>query len=448
MDKRQVFILDARDVALSVLMDVECHSTFSNQAIGTALKKNQFSDKGERAFLTRLCEGTIEYRIRLDYVINQFSKTKIKKCKPLIACLLRMGCYQILFMDSVPDSAACNECVKLAKKHGFAGLAGFVNGVLRAIARGKDNITYPSIDEEPVLARSILYSTPDWLVEKLLLDYGDKTDAILAASFVERMTSIRLNPACMQMDEESVDSFLGKLEDKGIRVKKGCYDSDAYLIAGYDFVHKIPGYRQGYFTVQDESSMAAVRAAGICPGDFVMDVCAAPGGKTTAASYYAGESGRVLSMDIAEEKLELISENVTRLRQENVSIRCHDASVFEEQYERAADVVIADVLCSGLGILGRKNDIKYRVTKQQIEDLIQIQKQILSVVCRYVKPGGTLLYSTCTINPDENDKQISHFLESHPEFTLKEQRQFLQGVDTCDGFYYAVLKRQDGLLWI
>lgn len=432
--------MDARDVALSVLMDVECNHAFSNRAIGTALKKNQFSDKAERAFLTRLTEGTIEYRIKLDYVINQFSKTKIQKCKPLIACLLRMGCYQILYMDSVPDSAACNESVKLAKKHGFSGLSGFVNGVLRAVVRNKNEIVYPDMEKQPVLARSILYSTPEWLVKKLLSDYGEQADTILGASFEDRMTSIRLNHVCIEKNGDTEESYLDKLKQAGIHVQSGYYDPDARLISGYDFIHKIPGYRQGCFTVQDESSMAAVRAAAIKLGDFVMDVCAAPGGKTTAAAGYAGVTGRVLSMDIAEDKLEKIAENVSRQQLENVEIRCHDAREFEAEYAETADVVIADVLCSGLGILGRKNDIKYRVTEEQIKEIIGIQRQILETVSGYVKPGGTLLYSTCTINPDENERQVEWFLARHPEFSLRTSRQFLQGIDQCDGFYYAVMQ--------
>ncbi len=435
--------MDTRDVALSVLLDVECNHTFSSQALGTALKKNQFSDKAERAFLTRLAEGVIEYRIQLDYVINQFSKTKIEKCKPMIACLLRMGCYQILYMDSVPDSAACNECVKLAKKHGFSGLSGFVNGVLRTIARNKDKIAYPDMQADPVEARSVVYSMPQWLVEKLLSDYGEKADMILKASFEERRTSIRLNHRCIEENGDTEEQYLDMLKQAGIDVQKGYYDTDAYLISGYDFIHKIPGYRQGYFTVQDESSMAAVRAAAIRQGDFVMDVCAAPGGKTTAAAGYAGSDGHVLSMDIAQEKLDTIAENVERLHLDNVEIRRHDAAKFEEKYAEAADVVIADLPCSGLGILGRKNDIKYRVTKPQLQELISIQRQILDVVSNYVKPGGILLYSTCTINPDENERQTDWFLAEHPAFSLKESRQFIQGVDKCDGFYYAVMKRME-----
>lgn len=433
--------MDAREVALTVLMDIETNQTFSNLALGNALRKNQFTDKTERAFLTRLVEGVVECRIRLDYVIDRFSKMKVRKCKPMIACLLRMGCYQILFMDGVPDSAACNESVKLAKKHGFAGLSGFVNGVLRTIAREKERISYPDTGKNPVQAYSVLTSTPEWLVEKLIKDYGyEKAQRILQASFDERKISVRLNRACIEAGGDTVEGYQEKLKTSGICVEAGAYYEGAWLLSKYDFVHKIPGYKKGYFTVQDESSMCAVAAAGIQADDFVMDLCAAPGGKTTAAAAYA-KNGRVLSMDIAQEKLARVEENIEREHLENVEIVCQDATEYMEKYEGKADVVIADLPCSGLGIMGRKNDIKYRVQPSQIEALVELQHTILQNACRYVKPGGTLLYSTCTITPEENNCQTARFLQEHKDYKKVEERQFLQGVDVCDGFYYAVLKR-------
>lgn len=433
--------MDAREVALTVLMDIETNQTFSNLALGNALRKNQFTDKTERAFLTRLVEGVVECRIRLDYVIDRFSKMKVRKCKPMIACLLRMGCYQILFMDGVPDSAACNESVKLAKKHGFAGLSGFVNGVLRTIAREKERISYPDTGKNPVQAYSVLTSTPEWLVEKLIKDYGyEKAQRILQASFDERKISVRLNRACIEAGGDTVEGYREKLKTSGICVEAGAYYEGAWLLSKYDFVHKIPGYKKGYFTVQDESSMCAVAAAGIQADDFVMDLCAAPGGKTTAAAAYA-KNGRVLSMDIAQEKLARVEENIEREHLENVEITCQDATEYMKEYEGKADVVIADLPCSGLGIMGRKNDIKYRVQPSQIEALVELQHTILQNACRYVKPGGTLLYSTCTITPEENIMQTERFLQEHEDYKKVEERQFLQGVDVCDGFYYAVLKR-------
>lgn len=426
--------MDSRDIVLSILMDIETKNTFSNMAISKALSKNQFEDKRERAFITRLSEGIMEQRITLDYVINQFSKTKVNKCKPLIRCLLRMGTYQILYMDSVPDSAACNEAVKLAKKHGFSSLSGFVNGVLRNISRNKDNIKQPSEDVTSVDYISVKYSTPKWLCEKLKKDYPDNYTKILEGCFFDRDTSIRVNTTKISKDE-----LKKMISDSGITVESGEYDDKALLIRDYDFIKKVPGYRQGYFTVQDESSMCAVRAAGIKPGNTVIDVCAAPGGKTTCAAEYMNGEGTIYSMDISEDKLELIEENVDRLGFTNVNISCHDATLSLDNMQ--ADVVIADVPCSGLGIIGRKNDIKYRLTKEQLEELVSLQRRILDVVSGYVKKGGRLLFSTCTINPDENQENVKWFLEKYKDFSMQEERLFLQGVDNCDGFYYAVLNR-------
>lgn len=431
--------MDSRDIVLSILLDIETKNTFSNIALSKALSKNQFEDKAIRAFTTRLAEGVVEKKITLDYVINQFSKTKINKCKPLIRCLLRMGTYQILYMDGVPDSAACNEAVKLAKKHGFSSLSGFVNGVLRNISRNKDNIPEPQGDKTSTQYLSIKYSIPMWLCEKIKEDYPEKYIKILEGSFWDRDTSIRVNTNKISRDE------LKKLiEEAGIEVSYGYYDDKALLLSNYDFIKKIPGYRQGYFSVQDESSMCAIRAAGIKKGDVVMDVCAAPGGKTTCAAEYLMGEGKVYSMDISVDKLELIEENAKRLGLDNIKITAHDATIPLTDADidvKIADVVIADLPCSGLGIIGRKNDIKYRVSPEQINELVELQRKILDVVNAYVAPGGVLVYSTCTINPQENQNNLKWFLDRHKDFSLLEERLFLQGIDNCDGFYYAVMKK-------
>lgn len=427
--------MDSRDIVLSVLMDVETKHTFSNIALANALSKNQFEDKRDRAFITRLAEGVIEQKLTLDYIINQFSKTKVNKCKPLIRCLLRMGTYQILYMDSVPDSAACNECVKLAKKHGFGSLSGFVNGVLRNISRNVDNIKEPEGDINDPEYLSIKYSMPVWLCQKIKKDYPTCFNKIIEGCFWDRETSIRVNTTRISRDE-----LKAMISDAGVTVEYGQYDDKALLISDYDFIKKVPGYRQGLFTVQDESSMCAIRAAGISEHQTIIDVCAAPGGKTTCAGEYLGDTGKIYSMDISKDKLELIQDNVDRLGLTNVEVSCHDAT--EKISDMKADVVIADLPCSGLGIIGRKNDIKYRITEEQLQELVSLQRSILNVVWEYVVPGGTLLYSTCTINPDENQSNVKWFLEKHEDFHLVEERTFLQGIDYCDGFYFAVLKRR------
>ncbi|MBQ7706864.1 MAG: 16S rRNA (cytosine(967)-C(5))-methyltransferase RsmB [Lachnospiraceae bacterium] len=439
-----------RDIVLDILMDIEDNNTFSNIALNKALKKNQFIEKKERAFITRLSEGVVETRIKLDYIINQFSKTKSDKLKSKIRCIIRMGVYQLLFMDSVPDSAACNEAVKLAKKHGFSGLSGFVNGVLRNIAKNKDNISYPSEEDNRILFLSVKYSMPEMLIKKFMTDYPDTYMNILEGCFDKRETSIRID-----LNKISRDELKKELTEQGINAVNGQYSDKVLLISGYDFIKRIFGYKQGYFTVQDESSVCAIaesfkeltKEKEISEDFTALDICAAPGGKTTAALEYMNNQGMIYSMDISEDKLSLIEENIERLGFKNAKVAQHDAlehiskDLFDYDFDDNTDLVIADVPCSGLGIIGRKNDIKYRVTKEQIDELIDLQKRIINNAASYVKKNGLLLYSTCTVNPDENDVQVDRFLKNKTDFSLVGKRQFVQGTDKCDGFFYAIMKR-------
>lgn len=426
---------NARDIVLSILLDIEANNTFSNIAIAKALKKHQFEAKKDRAFITRLAQGVTETKIKLDYIIDGFSKTPSGKCKPLIRSLLRMGVYQIMYMDAVPDSAVCNEAVKLAKKHNFGSLGGFVNGVLRAVARNKDNIVMPD-RENMAEYLSVNYSMPEWLCKKIMEDYGEQGETIIAASFDERKTALRVNT--LKTTREKLKEYIGP----HIVMEDGIYDENAILVSGYDFIRSMPGYRQGLFFIQDESSMCAIKAAGIKPYQTVVDVCAAPGGKTLNAACYMEGKGKIYARDISGEKLNLIEENVKRLGIEDIiSIEKWDAKTVDEKLVEKADVVIADLPCSGLGIMGRKNDIKYRIKQEQLSELARLQREMLSSVKQYVKKGGVLLYSTCTINPQENKENTKWFLESDSEFKLCAERQMLQGVDQCDGFYYAVLQR-------
>lgn len=296
---------NARDIVLSILLDIEANNTFSNIAIAKALKKHQFEAKKDRAFITRLAEGVTETKIKLDYMIDGFSKTPSGKCKPLIRSLLRMGVYQIMYMDAVPDSAVCNEAVKLAKKHNFGSLGGFVNGVLRAVARNKDNIVMPD-RENMAEYLSVNYSMPEWLCKKIMEDYGEQGEKIIAASFDERKTALRVNT--LKTTREKLKEYIGP----HIVMEDGIYDENAILVSGYDFIRSMPGYRQGLFFIQDESSMCAIKAAGIKPYQTVVDVCAAPGGKTLNAACYMEGKGKIYARDISGEKLNLIEENVKR----------------------------------------------------------------------------------------------------------------------------------------
>ena len=456
---------DVRELALGVLLEVSGGMEYSHVALRNVLEKYQYLEKQERAFLTRLVEGTLERRIWLDYVIDQFSSVKVKKQKPVIREILRMSVYQLQFMDSVPDAAVCNEAVKLAQKKGFRQLKGFVNGVLRNIARHLQEIEYPP-EEQPVRYLSVRYSMPEWIVEDWLKRYGRETaERMLAAFYQESPVTIRVNQSRISPEE-----LTRRLEKCGVRVKKAPYLSCALEIAGYDYLGALSEFREGLFQVQDVSSMLAVEAAGVKPGDYCIDVCAAPGGKSLFLSEKAGKAGFVDARDLTEYKAELIRENVERMQAENVQISVRDACVPDEDSESKADVLIADLPCSGLGVLGKKTDLKYTMSREQQEKRAALQRKILRTVQSYVKPGGILLYSTCRISQAENEENVRWFLEQFPYEPLsledclpKEIReqsagvlekgpeetlrrgyiQLLPGIHSCDGFFIAKFRRKN-----
>lgn len=447
---------NTREIILDMLMEITAQKEYSHIVIGQVLEKYNYMSGQDKAFLKRVTEGTIERQLQLDYVLNSFSKVPVNKMKPLIRNLLRMSVYQLLFMESVPDSAVCNEAVKLASKRGFQNLKGFVNGVLRNVARNKETITYPSRETEPVRALSILYSCPEWLIEMWLEEYG--------ADICERMVRqlLEIHPVTIRIEEtlpeEERKSVLAQLEEKARQLKAHPYLPYAYTVTGVEGFSNIPAFAAGKFTVQDVSSMLAVEAAGIHAGDFVLDVCAAPGGKSLHAASKAGESGSVEARDVTERKIELIEENKARLNQPRVTTRVWDAAVLDESMIGKADVVLADVPCSGLGILGKKRDIKYRITPESVEELTKLQRSIMDTVWQYVKPGGTLLYSTCTIRRAENQDMLAYITARYPleleslnpylptalwsETTEKGYLQLLPGIHESDGFFFARLKRR------
>ena len=440
--------VNTRRLALDVLLEVTEHGAYSNQVLRAVLEKYQYMEKYERAFLTRLVEGTIQYMIELDYVIDQFSKVKVKKMKPVIRNILRMGVYQIQYMDSVPDSAACNEAVKLARKSGFSTLSGFVNGVLRNIARNSGSIRYPDEEKEPVLALSVRYSMPEWIVEEWLNAYGmEQTKAILDAFSKEAPITIRTN-----VTKITPDALKEQLKAEGVTVQTleelsyaGLPYADAYhyafAISGFDHLMALPSFQDGLFYVQDISSMMVAEAAAPEKGAQVIDVCAAPGGKSVYAARMIGETGHVESRDLTEYKVEMIEDNIDRCQLSNMTAKVWDATEFDASAEEKADVVIADLPCSGLGVIGTKTDIKYNASEEKIQELAALQQEILQVVCRYVKPNGTLLYSTCTMTKEENEENVHKFLETHTEFELEHMRQCFP-YDGCDGFFMAKMHRK------
>lgn len=430
--------VSGRDLVLEALLMITRDGEYSHIVLKNILDTHQYLDKKERAFITRVVNGTLERMIELDYIINQFSKVKVQKMKPVIRCILRSAVYQMRYMDSVPDSAICNEAVKLAVKRGFSGLKGFVNGVLRTISRKKQEIVMPDReDKESYL--SVIYSLPKWLVGHWLKEYGEEAVEQMGTAFLQAApTTVRLN--LNRMEKEDI---LKLLKEEGVTVSEVPGMPEALYLSGYDYLAGLPSFREGLYQVQDQSSMQVAKLADPQPGDYVIDVCAAPGGKAIHMAELLKGSGHVEARDLTEYKTQKIWENVERSGLSNISVVCQDALLKTEASIEKADILIADLPCSGLGVLGRKPDLKYRVTKEDLTELQKLQRSILQVVKDYVKPGGRLVYSTCTINRGENEENAGWFAENFKEYHLVSQRQMMPGRDGGDGFYIAVFQKEN-----
>lgn len=427
--------VNVREVVLDTLLLITRDKEYSHTALQGVLDKYQYLEKRERAFITRVVEGTLERMIEIDYIIDQFSKVKTGKMKPVIRTILRSSVYQMKYMDSIPDRAVCSEAVKLAGKRGFTSLKGFVNGVLRNISRNLEDIKYP---EEETACLSVRYSLPEWLVRQWLKEYDADTVQRMGEAFLsDSPTCIRCNTAAVTREE-----LMESLRAEGVTVTEDKDISCALYIEDYDYLAKLDSFQKGYFYVQDLSSMEAALWVDPKKGGLVLDVCAAPGGKALHLAELMEGSGQVIARDLTEYKVGLIRENIARSGLGNIKAQQWDARIFDEELREAADVVMADLPCSGLGVLGKKTDLKYRMTPKQQEELVRLQREILSAVCGYVKPGGKLLYSTCTIHKKENEENTRWFLAAHPEFELLKSRQRLPGTDRGDGFYLALFRKK------
>lgn len=427
---------NTREIVLDTLLVLERGEEFSHRLIKSVLDKYNYLEERDKAFMKRLAEGTIERQIELDYYLNACSSVPVRKMKPLIRCLMRMSVYQLLYMDNVPDSAVCNEACKLAQKRKFGNLKGFVNGVLRSMARQKDNLPLPDAKAKPMEYLSVKYSMPMWLVEMWVKAYGQETtQKMLEGLLAIHPVSLRFRT---DLTETERMELIGQIETTGAKLTESSLLPYLYALENTESITKLPGYEEGKFVVQDASSAMAVEAAGIKAGDYVVDICAAPGGKSMLA---AEKAGKVLSRDVSDAKVSLIEENIARMGLDNITVEVHDATVKDERLAEQADVVLADVPCSGLGVMGKKRDIKYHITPEKITSIGELQQEIIKSSWNYVKPGGVLLYSTCTINPGENEQMAAWIVENFP-FELEEEKQFIPGKDETDGFYYARLRRK------
>lgn len=422
-----------RKTAYNTLLEMETNQAYSNIELNKQIGELQ---PDSPAFVRELVYGVIENRVYLDHILQQLIPKGLKGLKKQTLTLLRMGLYQLIFMDSVPDYAAVNEIVKMARRL-VPGRDGFVNGVLRGYNKKKDQLEMPDYDTNLIGYLSLKYSFAEWIVKLWNEQYGlEKAEQLLAASNSKPPVSIRVNRLKISRKD-----LAERLSGKGFEVEHGRLSERSLFVKGSGLL-STEEFESGLFSVQDESSILAAEILAPKSGETIIDVCAAPGGKTLAISEIMANTGRVLAFDIYEHKLELLKKETQRLGISIIETGEHDGTLLCEKLVQSADRVLVDGPCSGLGVIRRKPEIKYKELEDDGRELADKQLAILETASQYVKKEGFLLYSTCTVNKIENAEVVSRFLRKHKEYELVRSRQLLPGVDETDGFFICKMRRR------
>jgi 16S rRNA (cytosine967-C5)-methyltransferase len=442
---------NVRETALELLETIEKNQSYSNLILHHAIEKNKVPKK-DVGLLTELVYGTLQRKMTLDFYLNPFLQ-KSKKLDKWVPYLLRLTLYQMEFLDKIPDHAAINEAVEIAKKRGHKGVAGFVNGVLRNIQR--EGLPSVSNIQDPIERVSVATSHPYWLVERWSKQFGlDKTKEMCELNLLAPTQTARVNQSLITRDEA-----LSLLREEGYSVEPSAIIPES--------IHCLQGniaasntYKEGFLTIQDESSMLVAYALGVTQNEKILDACAAPGGKSTHIAEKLKGTGMVYSLDLHEHKVKLIKENADRLRLENIEAQALDSrKVVEHFVNQQFDRILLDAPCSGLGVMRRKPDMKYTKKEEDLSRLQTIQLDLLKAVSPLLKKDGILVYSTCTVDQEENEAVVRTFLETNPEFEgdlgWKERmpeaiQPLIQSYDLqvfpqdfgSDGFYIAVLRKR------
>ncbi len=441
--------MNARRVALDILCDVHQNGAYASLSLDENLRAAKLSPE-DRRLVTSIVYGTLENEIKIDFALDKLMDHPTHQ--PSQRDILRMSAYQILFLDRVPDSAAVNEAVKLIKAMNMEAASGFINAVLRNLSRGKDEMEWPKKEADLRTYLHVMGSMPMWLVDKLVEAYGEEKAEELIL-YREKEHPIVVRPNFTKLSDEEFEKLL---EKKNWRVERGLAPH-AWLVYGAQEIPFDPDYQKGLFSIQGQSSMLAAEAVQVKGGMKVLDACAAPGGKSAYLCEKMQLSGRVYSWELHDKRAMLLEGVRRRLGLDNMRISVRDASQYREDFDSTLDAVLLDAPCAGLGVLAQKPDIKQRLKAEDIPAIVETQKNLLNTVCRYVKKGGTLVYSTCSILPEENALQVKAFLSDHPEFELttlpaafpeelrKQQGdyglQLLGSRDGVEGFFIAPMRR-------
>ncbi len=440
-----------REQILDILMNSEKDESYIQLALKKALKEIDPIDKN---FVTEVVYGTIKHRIKLDYIIDTFSKTPVRKMKPLVRSNLRMAVYQIFYMDKVPDSAAINEAVKIMHNRKIKQLAGFVNANLRNIASNKSAISFPDPQKKPIEYLSVMYSIPIWIIQLWLKEYDFiDTEKICAALNKKAQVTIRINTLLTTKEK-----IIRELSDQGIIVQEGQLLEESLYLKNTSDISKISSYNKGMWIVQDESAMLVAHILNPKKGEIVLDMCSAPGGKTTHIAQLMKNEGKLIAFDIHPHKIDLIKQNARRMHLDIIEPRIEDATQYNPSFHEQFDKVLLDAPCLGLGIMKRKPDIRYSKKEEDLVAMTHLQKQMITNAYKYLKPGGILVYSTCSMTKEENqnialfaEKEFGMQFQDITPFLPEKLKEYVENkgyiqihpymADT-DGFFIASLKKR------
>lgn len=438
--------LSGRHLARLVLDQYENEGAYLNLALTRILNQFNQADRREKDFCSELVYGVFRYLLKIDFILGRLLSRPLNSLKTPVKNILRIAVYQLLKLPEIPEHAVVHTAVVEAKNSKYSGLAGLVNGVLRNYLRKKDGIVMPDPALETVKYLSLEYSHPEWLVERWLERFGrETTELILKANNEIPPLTVRINQHLTDCE-----TFKNELTAQGIPWLPGRFLEEAISIQDLTCaLTEFPQFQEGKIFVQDESSMLVARLLAPRPGETIIDLCAAPGGKSTHLAELTDDQSHIISVDDHPHKIDLIRENAFRLKLKSIEPVLGDARKVFAGDGRQADAVLVDAPCSGTGVLRRRVDARYRRKPEEIKALAALQREILEAAARLVRPGGRLVYSTCTLEPEENQEQIKWFIGSHSDFRIEPYSDFLpRGLDTCladlNGGWATLLPKVDG----
>lgn len=413
-----------------ILYEILENNAFLNEALDLMEIKYAYLTSKDRHFIRRTVKGVIERKLELDFYINSISNTPVKKQKKWVRTILRSAFYQIKYMN-IKDYAVVDESVKLVKKLKYNQFSGFVNGVLRNYIRKKDELIPRNLEEK--------YSIPNWIIEKFIKEEGmENTTKILSSFSKIRPIMIRLNTKYFEKN-----LILSDLKEEGYTIKEVDPAYNVYSLSGIDSLNVSKAFSDGKFYIQDLSAMYPIFLANLKKGYKVLDTCASPGGKTLLMAEIVGDTGKILSCDISEKKTDKINENIKKSGFLNINVMIQDATKPNPDLREKFDAILADVPCSGLGVIGRKADIRYRLKKEDIKSLSFLQKEIIDNTISYLKKDGIFIYSTCTISKEENEENRDYILNKYKDLYLFKEKKILPFMYESDGFYTAIFKKRE-----